>query len=49
MSASSKRPWMVPSSPKVPWRTGKMTSRDWARERWLGEGCVLKGEVGAGG
>ena len=23
---------MVPSSPKVPWRTGKMTSRDWARE-----------------
>src|SRR5271170_6694783 len=32
MSASSKRPWMVPSSPKVPWRTGKMTSSDWARE-----------------
>ena len=26
MSASSSRPWMVPSSPNVPCSTGKMTS-----------------------
>ena len=25
-SASSSRPWTVPSSPKVPWSTGKTTS-----------------------
>src|ERR1700687_623855 len=39
MSASSKRPWMVPSSPEVPWRTGETTSTPiaagvaWARVR----------------
>src|SRR5579862_3406649 len=32
ISASSRSPWMVPASPKVPWRTGKMMSRDCARE-----------------
>src|ERR1700677_5148689 len=43
MSANSKRPWMVPSSPNVPWRTGKMTSRDWARlvECWVRSALAL--------
>ena len=55
ISASSKRPWMVPSSPKVPWRTGKMTSRVldrapfcWARSALAVSWRALVCLIGAG-
>ena len=45
MSASSSRPWMVPSSPNVPCSTGKITSTLMARSlaRRVSAASTLKG------